>query len=278
MSHARLTHPTRPTLTFRQTQADEDAQNAVGNVAPQLGTDNPPLVHIETKERERTLRGRVTGPRRAQQDSDTDDWMQALANYIDRLEGHVTEFQGDGYTLIDTQRGTSLNTILHSIEWTLVPGAPYEVQFDANLSVGKGAMDSRSINRRNPTVNDSMDVVGRVGGIDLPGLRQFQVSRSFGVEVSPVYYRGSAENNDVVASEGVRQEIVFEGTHSGSREEREAADAELDALVGRDVVFETRFPGYELEGVVMGYDSNFEARMGPRQHHFTLRFIEGERA
>jgi hypothetical protein len=49
MPHATLTHPTRPDLAFQQAQQDTDATEAVSNVAPLVGDDQPPLVHIETR-------------------------------------------------------------------------------------------------------------------------------------------------------------------------------------------------------------------------------------
>lgn len=280
MTHARLTHPTRGTLQFRQPQTDGDQREAVGNVTPELGVDRPPLVHIETRDRTRSLRGRVTAPRRAEADPDTDDWEQALANYVDLLESHVSEFQGTGYTFEDDIRDVSVSAVYHSLEWTLSQGAPYEIEFDAGVTVGRGTFDSAGLSRRTPTVNSGMSVAARVDGNDLPGLRQMAVSRSFGVEVNAVYNRTSAENNDVVANEGVRHEITFDGIHTGTHAERRAADDALEALLGqRDpVAFETRFPGYTLQGYVLGYDSNLEARFGENSHHYSLRFVEGTRA
>ena len=280
MPHTRLTHPTRGTLEFRQTQTDEERREAVGSIAAELGVDRPPLVHIQTRDRTRSLRGRVTGPRRAAADPDTDDWQQALANYVGLLESHVSEFQGTGYTFEDDIRDVSVNAVYHSLEWTLKPGAPYEIEFDCGITIGRGTFGTRGLDRRTPTVDTSMDVAARVDGKDLPGLRQMAVSRSFGINPNPVYNRTSAENNDVVATEGVRHEISFEGTHTGTDAERTAADDALHALIGQQtpVTFETRFPGYNVEGYVMGYNSTLEARFGTGSHHYSLRFIEGTKA
>lgn len=278
MPHARLSHSTRPTLEFRQSQVDEDRREAVGNIMPLLADGDPPLVHIETRERERSIRGRVTAPRRAANDGTTSDWLQALANYVDLLESHLTEFQGDGYTFTDDIRSESFRVIYHSLEWTLSPGSPYEFEFDVGLSVGRGALESRAIQQRDPTVNTSMTVPATVGGHDLPGLRDLRVSRSFAKTVKPVYDKTSAQNNDVIGDEGVRHEFVYEGTHTGSNSARATADANLAALEGTQATLKTRFPGYSLDGYVLNYDSNLEARFGTNSHHFTLRFIEGEPA
>lgn len=281
MSHATLTHPVRGDLTFRQGQADEDTHEAVADITAELGVDRPPLVHITTRERARVIRGRVTAPRRAAADANTTDseWRQALANYIDLLESHVDEFQGTGYTLEDTARDENLQSIYHTVEWTLRPGDPYDVEFTANVVIGRGTFESRSIQQRNPTVDSGMNVAAKVDGNDLPGLREMVVRRSFGFDVSAVYDKSSAENNDVVINEGVTHEITFRGTHTGTQSARATADQTLDGLIGSGAVtFETAFPGYDLEGFVLDYASDYEQRFGGNSHHYDLRFVEGIKA
>lgn len=279
MPHARITHPSRPTLEFRQGQRDADTREAVASVAPELATDRNPLVHIQTRNRQRQITGRVTAPRREANDSNTSDWEQALANYVDELEAHCDEFQGfDGYTFTDDIRSESFPVVFESVEWTLAPGAPYEIEYDLNLLIGEGVLESRSLDLREPTVDTSMSVAGRVGGEDLPGLREFQVARTLEFDTNALYGKDSAANNDIVAQEGVQHELVFRGTHTGSDSTRAAADSALESLIGTQVTFETRFPGYDLDGFVLGYDSNLEQRFGTQSHQYVLRFIEGERA
>lgn len=283
MTHARLTHPDRPTLEFRQPQQDTDNQESETNIMTDLGSDSKPLVHITTKQRSRSIRGTVTGPRRAANDPNTSDWRQALANYVDVLESHVDEFQGfhpeSGYTFEDDVKSESLNAVYHGLSWTLSKGSPYEVEFEADVTIGRGTFESDRVRRRNPTVQSGMSVAARVGGVELPGLRRMEVSREFPVETKAVYDKDSAENNDVAASEGVQQQVVFEGTHSGSRSARRSADAALAGLQdGSQYSFETAFPGYSLDGFVVGYETAFEARFGKQRHDYTLRFVEGEPA
>lgn len=279
MPHARLTHSTRDTLEFRQGQLDEDASEAVTNATAELGVDRPTLVHTETREVERSIRGRVTAPRRAANDAGTSDWRQSLANYVDRLESHVDEFQGEGYTLTDDQRDTDERGVLEAVEWSLGQGSPYEIEYSATVRVGRGTMDARSVDYRNPSVQSSMTVAATVDGTDLPGLRELRVRRSIGVNVSANYDRGSAENNDVVGEEGVQQVVTFEGTHTGTASARASADATLDGLVAtkEPVDMVLRFPGYTLSGFVIGYDSNLEQRFGGNSHQYSLRFAEGIR-
>jgi hypothetical protein len=280
MTHARLTHPDRGELPFYQGQSDESSTQAVANIANELGVDRPSLVHTETREGERQIRARVTGPRRARNDPDTDDWQQALANYVDLLESHVDEFQGDGYTLVDDELDIEKQVILESVEWSLTPGQPYDLEYTANLVVGRGTFESESIDRRNPTVNDGMDVMLRVDGVDLPGFRDLQVSRSVGVSPNAVFDRDSAENNDAVLDEGVQQTLTFEGIHVGTPAERANAHDALDNLVATadPITLETRFPGYSLEGFVTAYGPTQESRFAGEMNHFAFEFVEGTRA
>lgn len=282
MPHARITHPSRPTLEFRQGQTDSDSREAVTNIAREIGVERPPLVHVITQERTRQLRGRVTAPRRARNDSDTSDWQQALANYIDQLESHCDEFQGFGssaYTFEDDIRSDSFNVIFEGVEWTLTPGSPYEFVYDLSLIIGRGVMESKPIQRRNPTVQTGMNVPATVGGHDLAGLREMKVSRDVGFSPNAVYDTDSAENNDVVPEDGVQHRIVFRGTHTGSDSQRATADDNLQSLIdGNQVTFQTRFPGYALDGFVTGYETNLESRFGTQSHQFALTFVEGQRA
>lgn len=280
MSHLRLTHPTRSTLTFRQGQADTDTREAVANVAAELGVDRPPLVHTETRENTREITGLVTAPRRAANDATTADWRQALANYVDRLESHVDEFQGTGYTLEDDQLNLSKRAVYEGVEWSLTPGEPYAVEYTATMQVGRGTFEEQAIDRRNPTVDAGMNVYATVDGNDLPGMRDYRVRRSVGVDVNAVFDRDSAENNDVIINEGPQHRVVFEGTHTGTLAQRRSADATLDALVAtKDPIdFVTKFPGYTLSGYVLNYESDLSVDAGGNSHGFRLEFLEGQRA
>lgn len=278
MSHARLTHPSRPTLEFRQGQTDSDQRQAVTNVANQIGSDLPTLVHIQTKEGERQIDGRVTAPRRARNDGSTSDWQQALANYVDLLEAHCDEFQGLGYTLVDDVRSTSKRVIYESVEWSIGQGRPFDLEYTCNFKIGRGTLDEKAIERRNPTVNSGMSVAATVDGNDLPGLREMRVRREVGIDVRAIYDADNAENNDAIAEAGEQQQITFRGTHTGSDATRAAADSTLEALLGAgQVTFTTRFPGYAVDGFVTGYDSDLESRFGANSHHFSLQFIIGDR-
>ncbi|AFH22462.1 hypothetical protein OSG_eHP27_00050 [environmental Halophage eHP-27] len=281
MSHARLTHPTRPTLEFIQGQQDEYNRDAVANIVREIGTDRTSLVHTETREGRRTIRGSVSGLRRARNDTSTSDARQALANYVDELEAHVDEFQGDpGYQLVDDQLGYSKSAILESVEWSVTPGQIYEFDYEASAVVGQGVFESKAIDRRNPTVNTSLDTMLRIDGEDLPGMRDYRVRREIGVTTNAVFNRDTAENNDIVPEDGPQQTVAFEGLISGTLSERQTKDAALDALVAtRDpITLETYFPGYSLDGYVTAYNSTLEQQRAGNSHRYRIEFVEGQRA
>jgi len=276
MADARLTHPVRGTLEFRQRQESEDPRQSVTDTAPEVGTDRKPLVHVRTRERQRTVRGTVTGQRRAANDADTDDWEQALANYVAQLEAHMDEFQGTGYTYEEDLRNLSLSAVLTNLEWTYQPQAPYQIEFALQVDIGRGVFEERPIDLETPTVDNSMDVLATVGGFDLPGVREMRHERGVGFETNAVYAKGDAENNDIVIIEGVTHRVTIQGTHSGTDAERRTADANLGGLEGGgQVTLETRFPGYSMDGYVTNYTTTGEARRGGNQHRYALTFLEG---
>jgi len=215
-----------------------------------------------------------------ERDSGASDAVQALAQYADKLESHVDEFQGDGYQLVDDQLDIQKRGVLEEIEWSLTPGRIYELDYEATVRLGRGTFESQPISRRNPSVDTNMDVMLRVDGNDLPGMRDYQMNRSVGIEQNAVFNRDSAENNDIVFEEGVEQTVVFEGVHSGPLTDRQNADAALDALTPtqNSVPLETRFPGYELEVFVTNYESTLEQQRGGNSHRYRIEMIEGTRA
>jgi hypothetical protein len=111
-------------------------------------------------------------------------------------------------------------------------------------------------------------------------MRLYRKETAVGFEVNAVFDRDSAENNDVVPQDGRVETITFEGTHTGDRATREAADDALKALLAtaEPVTCQTKFPGYDLEGFVTAYNSNLEARFGTGRHDYALQFTVGERA
>jgi hypothetical protein len=280
MSHIRLTHPDRATLPLRQGQQDSFKRKAVANATSELATDRPTLVHTETRESTRTIRGTVTGLKR-KRDSGASDAVQALTNYAAELESHVDEFQGDpGYTLEDDQLNISKTGVLESIEWSLTPGRIYELEYEATVRLGRGTFESRAITSRTPTVDTGQTPMLIVDGNDLPGMRDYKMNRSVGVNVNAVFDRDSAENNDVVFENGTEQTVVFEGEHSGTLTDRQNTDAALAALVARQnsVTLETRFPGYSLDIFVTNYESTLEQQRGGNSHRYRIEMIEGTRA
>lgn len=282
MPHARLTHPSRPTLPFRQGQSDEGQQQAVANIANELGVDRRSLVHTETREGERQVRGRVTGPRRARNDPDTDDWEQALANYADELEAHLDEFQGDGYTYENDPLNLSRNVIVETLEWSRTPGQPNDLEYQISLVEGEGTMQSEAIERQNPTVNSGMSVPLRVDGLDLPGIREYRMEISIGQETRAVFdpERQRTDNNDVIIEEGEQRILSFEGTFTGTASQREQQQSDLNDKVATadPITLTTRFPGYDIQGFLIAEGETEESRFGITSNHYRLEFVEGIRA
>lgn len=278
MPYARLTHPTRPTLALEQTQQDLQQTQAVGSKASSLGTGRTPLIHTETREQTRTVRGLVTASARADR-ATTNDWEQALSDYAQALEARVDEFQGEGYTLEDDLRDESVPAIFDSVTWTLRGGRPFEIEYEASFQIGEGVFDSEPLDTAGASVQTGMTTAATVNGQPLPGLRQMQVTAEIEVDLQALYDESSADNNQIVAASSTQRVVQFDGTHTGTYSDRAIAEKGLKSLIGTEVVtFQTRFPGYAIEGKVMGYESDFQQSLGDQQHDFTLRFEEGREA
>jgi len=287
MPHARLTHATRGTLPFRQGQQHEDERSGDMDITAELGTDTKPLVNARNRERTFTVRGTVTGLKRAR-DSGASDSFQALATYADLLESHVDEFQGDhtaanpGYQFEDDQLGYTKNAILESIEWSMKPGRIHELDYQATVRIGKGTMTTRDIQRRNPNVNVQMDAWAILDGIALEGMRDYRVQRAIGVEQNAVFsgQRDTAETNQFVVEDGEQRTITFEGVISGSLADRRDVDQALDSLntTQNSVTLKTKFPGYSVPVFVTGYKSTLEQQRGGNSHRYRVEMVEGKRA
>jgi hypothetical protein len=274
MPHARLTHSSRPTLEFRQAQIDDGNQSADENVIDEVGTGGPPLVHVESREREHTIQGLVTAPRRARNDPNTNDWEQALANYLVELERRVDTLQGDGYTFEDDLANESFDCVYHAVEWTLQAGRPYEVEFDATVTAGQGVLGSESLSVPSVTVG-TFDAGAKLDGNLLPGLRQLTVRREFGIDPMPLYDKSSAEVNDIQVSGNRQHRIVFEGTWTGDDATRRGNEDTIEALVGQSGInMELRLPGYTLTGTVLDYSRDYESTYGTDQHQYRVEFLQ----
>lgn len=286
MTHARLTHPTRPTIEFRGGQQSDQQREAVANVTNELATDRTPLVHTETRDVRFAERGTATGLRRAAGDPDTTDARQALANYAVELEAHVDEFQGDpAYSYVADQTGDETNAVLESVEWSLTPGRTYELDYEASIIAGRSTFAAEGITPEDVTVGPATGPMLRVDGVACPGMRDYRVATSIGVETSAIFNRSTAENNDVLPGEGRQRRVSFEGVHTGTRSERATADAALNDLLATktNITLETTFPGYSMDGFLIGYNSTFSQNRSfddatEGSHQYRIEFVEGQRA
>ena len=282
MPTLRLTHPFRPTLELRQLQRDEFARDTNPQITAEIGGEEETQVYVKSRDTQREVSGLVTGRRRAANDPQVsdDEWQQALANYVDTLESHVDAGQGDGYTLVDDILDVSRDVVIESVSWELREGRPYEIEYDFTVRVGRGTYDEEFLIRRLPTVNTSLDTPIEVDGVACPGLRSLQVERSLQLETKGVFDRDSAESNDILGQSSGVQTVTYEGTHTGPRTERRAADTTLSNLVAErtPITLRTRFPGYDLEGYIISYQSDFRQSFGTGRHDYRLEFVEGQRA
>lgn len=275
MTDIELQHDTEGTLLFRRAQEDERDLQSSPDVVNAPADDRDPLVQVFQRQDSYRIRGQVTASKLSQDAEFADDWEQALAEYITKLESFCYIGQGGGYTLHDAIRNTNVPVVCTAVEWERNPGAAYEISYTADLQVGNGVLGSESRDVRTANVQ-AFNVPARIDGNDLPGLRGLTVLREWETEVYPLAFTQDATENDIVADTGVQHSITFEGEITGDKVTRNSFDSTIEALEGvENVAFETRFPGYSLTGVLTRYNSDRVAQSGVRKHSYEIEFLEG---
>jgi len=266
------------TLVFEGAQQDERGETANPNLYNDPTDARPPQVHVDVRESEISVNGRLSAPRLAQRAEYDDDWRTALAEWVVQYESFCTQFQRPGYTFTDPLRNISRTVVMDSAEWTINAGAPYEIQYRTNLITGEAVLEAEDVAEKAANPQPRSDPMGVLGGTDLTGLTSMTVARSFDTEVNPRAYTGigTATENEIVAQSGVTHRIEYEGQFEGTRAERQTFDNDLDALVGtEETTFQTAFPGYSIDGSLLDYNSNYAAETGTKMHAYTLEFLEG---
>jgi hypothetical protein len=270
------------TLTFDGARQDDRSERANPNLYNDPSDPRPPQIHVDIREAEYQLQGQLSAPRLARRAEYSDDWRTALAEWVVEYEAFCTQFQGAGYTFVDPLRDVSTPVVMDSAEWTLTAGAPYEITFQASLIEGEGVLETRTRDPKaaTPDAATSGAPAAVLDGIDLPGFESMRVAREFSTEVNARAYTGidTAAKNEIVVDEGVTHRVEYEGQKPGDYAARQAFDDSLDALVGTsEVVFDTAFPGYAIDGVVLGYEPEYRAQSGTDLHTYRVDFLEGTR-
>lgn len=267
------------TLVFDGAQQDERGETANPDLYNDPTNPDPPQVHVDVRESEIGVNGRLSAPRLATRAEYSNDWRTALAEWVVQYESFCTQFQRPGYTFTDPLRDISRTVVMDNAEWSINAGAPYEIQYRTNLITGEAVLEDRDVAEKAATPQPVSDPMGVLGDTDLTGLTSMSVVRSFDTEVNPRAYTGigTAEKNEIVAKSGVTHRVEYEGQFEGTRAERQTFDNTLDGLVGtEETTFQTAFPGYAIDGSLLNYNSNYAAETGTKLHAYTLEFIEGE--
>jgi hypothetical protein len=266
------------TLVFEGAQQDERSETANPNLYNDP-TQRDTKVHVDERESEIGVNGRLSAPRLAQRDAYSDDWRTALAEWVVQYESFCTQLQAPGYTFIDPLRDISRTVVMDSVEWTINAGSPYEIQFQTNLITGEAVLEPQDIAEKTANPKPKTDPMGVIAGTNLTGFTSMSVRRFFKTKTNPKAYSGidTATKNEIVAESGLTHKIEYEGQFTGDYAERQSFDNTLDALIGKtdEITFQTAFPGYAIDGALLRYDSNFAAETGVKMHSYQLEFMEG---
>ncbi len=274
-----LQHPSVGTLELRRAQQDERNEDTQPEIFNDPAVDSPPLVLVAERTGSYTMEGTVTAPKLSQDSAFSDDWRQALAEWIVKFESFCYELQGAGYDLVDTHRNKTVPVVLNRTQWRLTAGAPYEIEWEIEVDVGEGVLPQEPRTEKTANIQSAMTVPASVGGFDLPGLRDMTVQREFDVDPNARAFEDTAESNIIIGDSGVMHQIRYRGEFAGTATERQTFDSDINSLIGDEGrTFQTRFPGYSVDGVVLNFRSDFQAQFAGNKHNYELEFLESEPA
>jgi len=172
MAHLTLTHPERTDFDLPQGQNDEYTREALTDIMAGTTSEHDPTgIFTKGRQAERSVTGRMTATNGSENFMRTD-----MAEFIDGLESRVDQFQGDGYTLVDSQLDESIPVILTAASWRFNRGQPYEIEYDMTAQVGTGTNKNNEMFERNPNPNSGMNTYLEIDGIELGDRVEDQLS------------------------------------------------------------------------------------------------------
>jgi len=266
-----------PDQTIRLWNGQESRSQTQGNVKvdniPSSNSEDTLLTGLEASE-SLTYTGTATGNRLSEQSAFSDEPETALAEWLVTAEAYLNGRQGDGYDLVDDNRGRTIHGILGTFGWQRSRGARYEVQWNLELVRGNGLMPYRSPNIPSPNPQEK----AFLDGVDLGSIRELQETKEQPVEPVPLHALSGPENYEVLDDGGAQRSITIVGEVAGETRLDEF-DANMQSIVGRDqiVTFEEAFPGRSLEVMVQNYDSvrsSGRTRIG----EYSIEMTEGKSA
>lgn len=279
MTDITLTHTSsgRPDVQFLRAQDDRRVEESVADVVDDIGVRDPPRATVEGRGGTRRIQGRMTGAAASSLSGFSSDWRTALAEWLVRLEAAIDEFQGLGYTLDDQERGLSLPVVVHACQWTIQAGRPFEATYRVDVTIGKNTQENRSADPKTATPGAKDSSPFLTGVQSLTGLQTMRVEREFDIEVDPINFDPDVEATEVRPTSRPKHVITYNGEKAGTETERQTFDngieteqSDLESLS----TFETVMPGYDLDGKIMNYRSDWRASRGTGIHDYEITFLE----
>lgn len=254
--------------TTTETQADVTS-------APSQDSDENLVVALEAQETI-PLSGIATGIRLSSRSGYPSDPADALAQWVQRFETLCQAEQGEGWTVADDERGTSVNAVVTEASWTHNAGGPYEVQWDLTAEVGEGVLDDAPRGPTTATPNAVATLTGPDGTvIDLGSVDEKRTELSVGVDVTPIAYAGPGESVITPTSGSVRQ-VTLSGRVGGPLADLRAFESDVQSLAGsnQQVTYQTGFPGTTHDVVVQNFDATHVGGQ-PATLRYSLSVVEG---
>jgi hypothetical protein len=159
-----LQHPSVGTLELRRAQQDERNEDTQPEIFNDPATGEPALALVAERSGTYTIEGTVTAPKLSQQTGFSNDWRQALAEWIVKFESFCYELQGAGYDLVDSHRDKTVPVVCERTQWRLTAGAPYQIEWECDVVIGEGVLEQEARTEKTANIQTSMNVPASVGG------------------------------------------------------------------------------------------------------------------
>lgn len=253
----------------QETDAEVEA-NAGLTSAPTMGSDEAIISALESQESP-AISGRATANRISNDPDYPSDPHNALAYWVQRFESLCQSEQGDGWQLVDDERGRSVLATVQKAQWTYSYEAPFEVQWTLGTIRGNGVLSqaSRTPNSQTPASDSTL------GGTSLGSLDEMQVTLEFDVEPFPIAF-GDPSDAVLSPNSGVVREVSWSGFKHGSQTQLQSFDDEMRGNLGGNttLTLQTAFPGTSHEIVLSNYRSTMMAG-DPARLRYTATGFEG---
>lgn len=213
------------------------------------------IVSLEEKGSVR-IKGTATGVRLSGDANYSNDPLTALTQYVERITAYANPKQGIGWEVVNDYTGRTIPCIVEQVEIIMRRGEKYQAEFTIEVLRGDGMMPQQDIS----TGAVSPSTTSTLAGQDLHEVEELLVNKRLKMR-QHTYALHDADENEVEARSGARQDFIIKGNVPGSESTRKTFDDNIDGPIGNNesVTYSSGFMGKDYNVVIQSHDSTREA-------------------